>query len=447
MHCEDASEANMRLVVKTWTGKTIAVDVETWDKVDDVKVKIQKQTGIQPERQRIVFAGKKLLAGRRLSDYNVQKNSTVELYCLHGTGADEQKVCNGADGTVPAQTARDLAAAESSPAGGPAMASPVSLSLAIAPVPSRSWDVESLDLNLLANVGFVLQEIVDHLPLRDLIQFGACCDFAHSTATKIADALVESELKGIHLLNKPAVNPLHKMDYHKLPHWAKHRAATQPYCLARGHKVHWPDQTKSVPFVVDSQGPLFLEFQLIAARAPNGTPSVGFVDAESFEKDGGRSHDLSRCHEHRASFAIALNAGSSKVFAKMNAKGPVELHDSGVNPQGATLTPSAGYYHSLLNWPTLGNEDAKWNIPIQSGLFLKDRNLVMYRMNPKSGCWRSSGIICKNLPERLAPCMFMSSFVGYAQMWFVKAWDCPPDVCEGCDKLGHGTQYGWSHFR
>ena len=77
-----------------------------WDKVDDVKVKIQKQTGIQPERQRIVFAGKKLLTGRRLSDYNVQKNSTLDLYCLHGTVAQG---CNGADGIVPAQTARDLA--------------------------------------------------------------------------------------------------------------------------------------------------------------------------------------------------------------------------------------------------------------------------------------------------------------------------------------------------
>jgi hypothetical protein len=180
---------------------------------------------------------------------------------------------------------------------------------------------------------------------------------------------------------------------------------------------------------------------MIVAKAANGSFKVGVVDAEAASLAAQAtpeqwSGDLSRGQAYSDIFAIAFDPADGTLTATSTAiKGKNTMRP-------AHIRRKAKYYTAALKWDALGDSTREWNCPRRAALVVDRGNLTFFRMWP-DGSWQSSGVVCGNLPRKVLPCVFMSSFIGYAQVNFIGMWNSTPDVCAERDALGHGLLSGW----
>ena len=74
----------MPIFVKMLSGKTITLDVKASDTIKTCKFQVQYITDIHPDQQQLIFAEQQLCNDCKLSDYNIQKESTVSLVVTSG---------------------------------------------------------------------------------------------------------------------------------------------------------------------------------------------------------------------------------------------------------------------------------------------------------------------------------------------------------------------------
>lgn len=86
LRCVLTLKGGYQIFMYTEKAETITLDVESSDTIRDVKDKIYKQSGIHPDTQRIIFAGRLLKDSDNLDQCNIRKETTLKLYVKRGGG-------------------------------------------------------------------------------------------------------------------------------------------------------------------------------------------------------------------------------------------------------------------------------------------------------------------------------------------------------------------------
>mmetsp|Transcript_24346 Transcript_24346/g.38981 ORF Transcript_24346/g.38981 Transcript_24346/m.38981 type:complete len:318 (+) Transcript_24346:56-1009(+) len=290
----------------------------------------------------------------------------------------------------------------------------------------------------------VFMKIVSNLQPLSVLRLGSACSSIRAISIEVADLLAVEQLDGL-----DGGCSLRKQCHEK--NQKLHRillcAALQPYHVIRGCQQHWPDMTIPFRFAVDTQCPLFLEFQIHVAKAINGTPKVGFVDGESAyvkAQEKRNQWPADPCHGKQGPGIFAL--GFDPEYGTLRATKTAIRGQSSRSIASALCAPCANskrmceYYTGALKWDQLGDCMQAWNAPLHAAFGFAQGKLTFYRRRGNDK-WESSGNIFGDLPRVMVPCVFMSSFVGYAKVKFVRISSRLPDPCLICETRSHSEAH------
>lgn len=256
----------------------------------------------------------------------------------------------------------------------------------------------------------ILDLCLFHLAVPELVKFAACCRAGRDLASHRAESLCALMYDGVQLRKNCA------KDDNALARFFQLKASLRPRCLARGSNMDWPDKTVPFKFALESKGPFFVECRATVAKADNGSPLIGLVDADA----PWCGKDISN------SFAVAFSpdTGHMKATIARGSQSQLIAFDDPIPSASAKMVSA----RAKLAWRPVGNAQEKWNKAVDAGIYVENGNLSFYRVST-CGCWHSSGIICQNLPARVLPCIFMRSFMGFTDVRFVRIWDSLPELC------------------
>ena len=80
LHVDLGPSVPTQIFIKTPAGRNIPLDVQSTDRIEDVKARIQDMEGLLPECQRLFFDVRELEDGNTLQDYFIPKDSTIDLF-------------------------------------------------------------------------------------------------------------------------------------------------------------------------------------------------------------------------------------------------------------------------------------------------------------------------------------------------------------------------------
>jgi len=253
-----------------------------------------------------------------------------------------------------------------------------------------------------------------------------------------------------------AVRPLtagkaHRLSDTMLPRYCGElERAMRPRCLLRcfpsgGGLRGSRSRTRLLPVTIDTQGPpCFIGFTIAVAQALNGSPLLGFVDADndgikmSMGAAAGTTvqEDLSRpkvgvlpgqaptpfavaCCPSNGQMHLAMDGRDWSTAAPRNVVSSVDIPSSGHDPLKLC---------AFLQWPPSDAEMKRKVLHIHAGFLIENGKLTFFRRLPNE-CWLSSGVVLEDLPRRVVPGMFLYGFDGFARVHFTGLQRNAPDLC------------------
>ncbi|THH06626.1 hypothetical protein EW145_g3960 [Phellinidium pouzarii] len=69
----------MRIKVKTLTGKEIELDIDEADQISRIKEKVEEQSGVPPQQQRLIYRGRQMQDDKTAQEVNVMPGDVLHL--------------------------------------------------------------------------------------------------------------------------------------------------------------------------------------------------------------------------------------------------------------------------------------------------------------------------------------------------------------------------------